>query len=89
VWGTAAGDNIVWGTAAAGDNIVWGTAAGDNIVWGTSTDASLIWATSDIGDVMFNDDPVVEPAPSIDLDFGATAPPVPTTPTIPASIGGL
>ena len=93
VWGTDCGgadcDNVVWGTAAAGDNIVWGTAGGDNIVWGTSTDASLIWATSDIGDVMFNDDPVVEPVPSIDLDFGAIAPPVPTTPTIPASIGGL
>ena len=51
VWGTACGsadcDNIVWGTAADGDNIVWGTAAdGDNIVWGTAADGdNIVWGT--------------------------------------------
>ena len=53
-WGvakTAAGDNIVWGTACGGadcDNIVWGTAGdGDNIVWGTAADGdNIVWGTA-------------------------------------------
>jgi serine protease AprX len=89
VWGTMSGDNIVWGTCSAGDNIVWGTMsmAGDNIVWGTSTDGSIVWATSDIEDVMFNDDSVEEPLPSIDLDLGTVVTPGFTVGSV--SLGGL
>ena len=74
VWGTAdAIDNIVWGTAADGDNIVWGTAADDNIVWGTSADTDVTWgAASD--DAVVYDDEIVEPLPSIDLEFGDLIP---------------
>jgi hypothetical protein len=85
VWGTDCGgadcDNIVWGTAADGDNIVWGTAAdGDNIVWGTSADGdNIVWGTSaDIDPVIYSDE-VIEPLPSLDLEFGDVVPLVPAT----------
>src|SRR3954467_13086803 len=94
VWGAAAdGDNIVWGTAADGDNIVWGTATdGDNIVWGTSADADVTWG-SDAGDegAIFSDE-VVEPLPSLDLEFGDLVPLLPNTSSLltlgTVSIGG-
>jgi hypothetical protein len=92
VWGTSDGDNIVWGTADDGDNIVWGTSDGDNIVWGTSSDTDDSWG-SDAGDdtVTFSDE-VVEPLPSLDLEFGDTIPLLPDTSTLstlfPVSIGG-
>ena len=85
VWGTDCGgadcDNVVWGTAADGDNIVWGTAAdGDNIVWGTSADGdNIVWGTSaDIDPVIYSDE-VIEPLPSLDLEFGDVVPLVPAT----------
>ena len=87
VWGSAKtlgmdGDNIVWGTAADGDNIVWGTADGDNVVWGTSTeDEPVIYS-----------DEVVEPLPSLSLEFGDVLPLVPVTSTLSTtitSVGGL
>jgi hypothetical protein len=73
----------VWGTANDGDNIVWGTAAdGDNIVWGTA----------DGDDAVTFSDEVVEPLPSLDLEFGDTVPLLPVTPNVstlfPVSIGG-
>ena len=94
VWGAAAdGDNIVWGTANDGDNIVWGTATdGDNIVWGTSADADVTWG-SDAGDegAVFSDE-VVEPLPSLDLEFGDLVPLPVTTASLltlgTVSIGG-
>jgi serine protease AprX len=97
VWGTAAdGDNIVWGTASDGDNIVWGTATdGDNIVWGTSSDSDVTWG-SDAGDAgddgaIFSDE-VIEPLPSLDLEFGDLVPLVPVTSSldtlVTVSIGG-
>ena len=91
VWGTMSGDNIVWGTAMMGDNITWGTSMGDNIVWGTSTNESFSWATSDIDDVMFNDDPVEQTLPSVDLDLGdfGDIVPVPSTLIGSVSLGGL
>jgi serine protease AprX len=93
VWGTMGGDNIVWGTAMAGDNITWGTSmTGDNIVWGTSTNESFVWATSDIDDVIFNDDPVEQTLPSVDLelgDFGEIVVPVSSTSIGSVSLGGL
>jgi hypothetical protein len=86
------GDNIVWGTANDGDNIVWGTATdGDNIVWGTSADADVTWG-SDAGDegAVFSDE-VVEPLPSLDLEFGDLVP-LPKTSSLltlgTVSIGG-
>ncbi|MCU1384771.1 MAG: aprX 2, partial [Acidobacteria bacterium] len=107
VWGTDCGgadcDNVVWGTASDGDNIVWGTAAdGDNVVWGTSTDANVVWATSadddatwgsDAGEegAVFSDE-VIEPLPSLDLEFGdmlAVSPVGTLLSTIVPSIGGL
>jgi hypothetical protein len=92
VWGAADGDNIVWGTARDGDNIVWGTAKdGDNIVWGTSADNDVTWG-SDAGDdaTTFSDE-VVEPLPSLDLEFGDLVPLVPATPVVSllATIGAL
>jgi hypothetical protein len=90
VWGTMSGDNIVWGTAEMGDNITWGTSMlGDNIVWGTSTNESFAWATSDVDDVLFNDDPVEETLPSVDLDFGEFVVPVPSTLIESVSMGGI
>jgi hypothetical protein len=81
VWGSYdAGDNIVWGSAEPGDNIVWGSGDGDNIVWG-----------SDAGDdnEAFPDD-VLEPLPSLDLEFGDVVPlTVPVTPTVSSLLGGL
>ena len=83
VWGTADPlTNIVWGTGLAGDNIMWGTMIGDsNIVWGTSSDANLTWATSSENDVLFADDPVGEPPPSLDLDLGGLDAILPVEPT--------
>jgi serine protease AprX len=85
VWGTDCGGadcaNIVWGTASDGDNIVWGTAAdGDNIVWGTAADGdNIVWGTSaDIDPVIYSDE-VIEPLPSLDLEFGDVVPLVPAT----------
>jgi serine protease AprX len=79
VWGSVdPGDNIVWGSAEPGDNIVWGSGDGDNIVWG-----------SDAGDdnEAFPDD-VLEPLPSVQIEFGDVVPIVPpVNPTIPG--GGL
>ena len=74
VWGTADGDNIVWGTAADGDNIVWGTSTDSNVVWATSGDSDVTWG-SDAGDngATFSDE-VVEPLPSLDLEFGDQVP---------------
>jgi subtilisin family serine protease len=102
VWGTAmAGDNITWGTSLSGDNITWGTSmdgdnitwgtsmSGDNIVWGTSTNEAFVWATSDIEDVLFNDDPVEETLPSVNLGLGLVVVPVPSTLLDSVSIGGL
>jgi serine protease AprX len=94
VWGTSDGDNIVWGTANDGDNIVWGTAAdGDNIVWGTAADGdNIVWGTADGDDTVTFSDEVVEPLPSLDLEFGDTVPLLPVTPNVstlfPVSIGG-
>ena len=83
VWGTSDGDNIVWGTAADGDNIVWGTAAdGDNIVWGTSLDADGTWGSDAGTDGAVFSDEVIEPLPSLDLEFGDLVPLVP----VPASL---
>ena len=46
----------------------------DNIVWGTSADADTTWGSSAGGDdVTFSDD-VVEPLPSLDLEFGDLVP---------------
>jgi serine protease AprX len=96
VWGaTSDGDNIVWGTASDGDNIVWGTSSdGDNIVWGTSSDGdNIVWGTSSDVDapVVFSDD-VVEPLPSLDLEFGDVVPLAPLksrfSTTMSVSIGG-
>jgi serine protease AprX len=93
VWGTANdGDNIVWGTANDGDNIVWGTASdGDNIVWGTNADTDVTWGSAADDEVTFSDD-VVEPLPSLDLEFGDLVPIVPVTPDLLpngiVSIGG-
>ena len=58
MWGTSAGDNVVWGTSVqrrqrrlghdglGGDNIVWGTDCGgadcDNTVWGIASDGDNI-----------------------------------------------
>ena len=86
VWGTAKtlgadGDNIVWGTAclACGGDIVWGTAAdGDNIVWGTATeDEPVIYS-----------DEVIEPLPSLSLEFGDVVPLVPVTSGLSTSATG-
>jgi hypothetical protein len=94
VWGTSDGDNIVWGTANDGDNIVWGTANdGDNIVWGTAADGdNIVWGTADGDDAVTFSDEVVEPLPSLDLEFGDTVPLLPVTPNVstlfPVSIGG-
>jgi len=74
VWGTSDGDNIVWGSCNAGDNIVWGSSLGDNIVWGT--------ADEDESPVVYPDE-VVEPLPSVDLEFGDLVPLVPTTTLTP------
>jgi serine protease AprX len=88
VWGTAGGDNIVWGTASEGDNIVWGTASGgDNIVWGTSANADVTWGSDTEDAVIFPDD-VVEPLPSLELEFGDTIPLLPTVSST-LSVGGL
>jgi subtilase family protein len=78
VWGMASdGDNIVWGTAEIGDNIVWGTSAGDNIVWGTSTsDGDVTWGSSGEDLEMFPDE-VIEPLPSLELEFGDSVPLLP------------
>ena len=74
------GDNIVWGTANDGDNIVWGTATdGDNIVWGTNADTDVTWGSDADDAVTFSDD-VIEPLPSLDLEFGDLVPLVPVTP---------
>ena len=107
VWGTAAdGDNIVWGTDCGGadcdnvvwgtvdvNNIVWGTAAdGDNIVWGTSSLLdNIVWGTATEDDPVVYSDEVVEPLPSLDLEFGDLLPivPVTTTTITTASIGGF
>jgi serine protease AprX len=79
VWGTADdGDNIVWGTADDGDNIVWGTSDGDNIVWGTSADSDVTWG-SDTEDAVTFSDEVIEPLPSLDLEFGDLVPLVSVT----------
>ena len=85
VWGTAdPADNIVWGTADAADNIVWGTSGDDNIVWGTSADADVTWGSSGEDTEVYPDNSVLEPLPSIDLEFGDVVPllPVGSTTTI-------
>ena len=71
VWGTDCGgadcDNIVWGTAGDGDNIVWGTAGdGDNIVWGTEGD-NIFWGPD--GDNIVWGTTVIGPLPSTQLDW--------------------
>ena len=93
VWGTADPlSNIVWGTADPGDNIVWGTAAGDNIVWGTSADTDVTWGASGEDTALYSDE-VVEPLPSVDLEFGDVVPLVPDTSDLSTiatvSIGGF
>ena len=94
VWGSDCGgadcDATIWGSVDPGDNIVWGSAEpGDNIVWGNSGDGdNIVWG-SDAGDdsEAFPDD-VLEPLPSLDLEFGDLVPIVPPVdPTIPG--GGL
>jgi serine protease AprX len=104
VWGSADGDNIVWGSDCGGadcdatvwgavdpgDNIVWGSAEpGDNVVWGSAGDGdNIVWGSdaADEGEA-FPDD-VLEPLPSLDLEFGDLVPIVPPVdPTIPG--GGL
>jgi serine protease AprX len=104
VWGSDCGgadcDGTIWGTVDLGDNIVWGTAEpGDNIVWGSSFVAGdEVWAT-DAGDEVnaaYPDD-IAEPLPSLDLEFGDVLPlpavtpavAIPTSVTVPVSLGGL
>jgi serine protease AprX len=85
VWGTDCGgsdcDTVVWGAASDGDNIVWGTSSdGDNIVWGTSSDGdNIVWGTSadDENDPVVYSDEVLEPLPSLDLEFGDVLPVAP------------
>jgi serine protease AprX len=93
VWGTMDGDNIVWGTASDGDNIVWGTASGGgNIVWGTSLDADGTWGSDAGNDTVTFSDEVVEPLPSVDLEFGDLVPLTPVSSSlstiVTVSIGG-
>jgi serine protease AprX len=91
VWGTLdTGDNIVWGTADPGDNIVWGTAAlGDNIVWGTSAEEPGSWGSDAGNDNLAYPDTILDPLPSVDLEFGDIVPlPVPT-PVASLPLGGL
>jgi hypothetical protein len=87
------GDNIVWGTASDGDNIVWGTASGGgNIVWGTSLDADGTWGSDAGNDTVTFSDEVVEPLPSVDLEFGDLVPLTPVSSSlstiVTVSIGG-
>ena len=98
VWGTAAdGDNIVWGTDCGGadcDNVVWGTADGDNIVWGTAADGdNIVWGTATEDEPVIYSDEVIEPLPSLSLEFGDVVPLVPVTSglstTATVSIGGF
>jgi hypothetical protein len=96
VWGSDCGgadcDATVWGAVDPGDNIVWGAVeAGDNIVWGSSGDGdNIVWG-SDAGDdnEAFPDN-VLEPLPSLDLEFGDIVPlPGPVTSTVSSLLGGL
>jgi serine protease AprX len=46
VWGTDAGETVVWGTGDDGETVVWGTGDdGETVVWGTSGDTNVVWGT--------------------------------------------
>jgi len=62
-WGataTAAGDNIVWGSAcgdSACDNIVWGSSTDDNIVWGSLVDGdNIVWGSAFDDNIVWGSD---------------------------------
>jgi hypothetical protein len=90
VWGTDAGDNIVWGTASDGDNIVWGTVDSRVFSWVATPEGTpvLVGNIDDLTDeqvfavLSHGPAPVAPPPitlPDSDTPIGTAEPTNPTT----------